>query len=311
MISIQNITKRFGNNIAVNNLSVEIGKKEVVGFLGPNGAGKTTTMRMITNYIEPDEGNIIINGISTKENDINVKRLIGYLPENNPLYKDMLVSEFLNMIIHVRDIPKNEKKASIDKTVQKTGISSVYYRPIGELSKGFKQRVGLAQAIIHEPDILIMDEPTEGLDPNQRVEIRQLIKDLGRDKTVIVSSHVMQEIETTCSRVLIINKGLLVADGQLQDLLHKAKGNIKVTTEIKGSGMTGLIRKLPGVIKVESVKFADRTRFIITAQPKSELRPDIFALAKENDWMLWELHQEEISLEEIFRDLTLEKEVLA
>jgi ABC-2 type transport system ATP-binding protein len=307
MISIQNVVKKFNKNIAVNNLSVKIGKKEVVGFLGPNGAGKTTTMRMITNYIEPDEGDILINGISTSQNDLAVKRLIGYLPENNPLYRDMLVCEFLDMVLKLRDVPKSDRKDALDKTVDATGISSVFYRPIGELSKGYKQRVGLAQAIIHEPEILIMDEPTEGLDPNQRVEIRQLIKNLGRDKTVLVSSHVMQEIESTCSRVLIINKGSMVADGRLEELLRKAKGNVRITAEIHGSGVAAFLRKLSGVISVQSSKTGKRTRFQITAQPKSELRPEIFALAKDNGWTLWELHQEEIGLEEIFRDLTTEK----
>lgn len=311
MISIQNISKKFGNNIAVNSLSVEIDKGEVVGFLGPNGAGKTTTMRMVTNFYEPDEGEIYIDGILTTDNNLETKRRIGYLPENNPLYHEMLVCDYLKFISRLKEIPNDEWKNAIDYAVESTGLESVYWRPIGELSKGYKQRVGFAQAILNKPDILIMDEPTEGLDPNQRVEIRRLIKDIGKDKTIIVSSHVMQEIESTCNRVIIINKGALVADGSLKDIRAKSSGSDKIITEIEGTKIVSKIRELSEVLNIESSKTKSRLRLEIAAKPNSQLCPKIFNLAKDNNWTLWELRQEEVNLEDVFRGLTVEsKEAL-
>jgi ABC-2 type transport system ATP-binding protein len=198
LIQVEDISKRFGNVAAVSGVSFEIQRGEIVGFLGPNGAGKTTTMRLLTGFYRPDTGRVRIDGLDTQEHDLKVKRGIGYLPENNPLYSELPVVEHLSLTSELRGIPRAERKNVFERVVEETGLESVYYRPVNQLSKGFRQRVGLALAILHEPDVLILDEPTEGLDPNQRVEIRELIRDLGRAHTVLLSTHVMQEVEQTC-----------------------------------------------------------------------------------------------------------------
>ena len=195
MIELKNVTKEFDGKIAVDNISLKINKGEILGFLGPNGAGKTTTMRVITGFLVPDKGEVLIEGENMYNNPVKYKSLIGYMPENNPLYKDMLVKDSLNFIMDLHKIEKSKRKEKLDEVVKSTGIQSVYYKPISELSKGYKQRVGIAQVLIQDPEILILDEPTEGLDPNQRVEIRDLIKRMGKERTVIISTHVMQEVE--------------------------------------------------------------------------------------------------------------------
>lgn len=304
MITLENISKNFYNTKAVDNLSLTVKQGEVVGFLGPNGAGKTTTMRMITNIYAPDTGRIIIDKIDTQEGNIELKKKIGYLAENNPLYSDMLVSEYLGFIADVHQIPDDKRKERFDRTVKETDIADVYYKPLGELSKGYKQRVGLAQAILHQPEILILDEPTEGLDPNQRIEIRGLIKSLGKKRTVILCTHVLQEVSTTCSRVVILNKGRLAAEGTIDELTSQAKGFKQITVEAKGRGIKDSLSKI-GNIKSEEHSAQDRVRLTIAVPQNIEARPDIFELAKQNNWTLYELHQKEVSLEDVFRDLTL------
>ncbi|MDH3498010.1 MAG: ABC transporter ATP-binding protein [Gemmatimonadota bacterium] len=307
LLTLHGVAKRFGSVAAVDGVDCTVDRGEVVGFLGPNGAGKSTTMRMITQYLDPDAGEIRLDGVVLAEAGRAAKRRIGYLAENNPLYGDMLVSEYLEFVVRLRDIPAAARRGAIDRAVGQTGIASVFYRPIGDLSKGFRQRVGLAQAIVHEPDLLVLDEPTEGLDPNQRVEIRHLIGDLGRARTVVLSTHVLSEVQHTCSRLLIINRGKLVADGPVDDLMARAAGMATISVEIAGAGAADALRALPGVTGVDARGERDgRTRFGVTAAASDDVRPAIFRLAHERGWTLYELHQEGGSLEELFRQLTTE-----
>ncbi|HOU30826.1 MAG TPA: ATP-binding cassette domain-containing protein, partial [Bacteroidales bacterium] len=223
-IVIQNITKSYGVQKAVDNISFKVNTGEIVGFLGPNGAGKTTTMKIITSYLAPDEGDVFIGGRSVRDNPVETKKYIGYLPENNPLYYDMPVIDYLEFCARIQGIEKSRVEARVAEMIRITGLNREKHKKIGELSKGYRQRVGLAQAMIHDPQILILDEPTSGLDPNQIAEIRKLIRELGREKTVILSTHILPEVEATCDRIFIINKGKLVADGTPDTLRKKAQG---------------------------------------------------------------------------------------
>ncbi len=307
LLTLYGVSKRFGSVTAVDEVGFEVDRGEVVGFLGPNAAGKSTTMRMITQYLEPDAGEIRLDGIPLDDAGREAKRRIGYLPENNPLYPDMLVADYLDFIARLREIPPVGRRGAIDRAVTRTGVGSVFYRPIGELSKGFRQRVGLAQAILHEPDLLVLDEPTEGLDPNQRVEIRHLIAEIGRDRTVLLSTHVLPEVQHTCSRLLIIRRGRLVADGPVTQLVAQARGLQQIAVEIAGSGVLEGLRALPGLSALEEDGMRDgRVRATITAGGADDLRPAVFRLAAERGWTLYELRQEGGSLEELFRQLTTE-----
>ncbi|MFQ5889083.1 MAG: ATP-binding cassette domain-containing protein [Gemmatimonadota bacterium] len=307
LVRLSDVEKSFGDVKAVDGVSFSIDRGEVVGFLGPNGAGKTTAMRLITQYLEPDSGTIEIDGRRIQEIPIEARRRIGYLPETNPLYTEMLVSEYLDYIGRLRGLGVEERDRRIGAAVGQTGIEEVYHRPIGQLSKGYRQRVGLAQAILPEPDILILDEPTEGLDPNQRVEIRRLITELGRDRTVLLSSHVMQEVQRTCSRLLIIDRGKIVADGTVDSLLTGGAQGMRVTVELEADAAAAA-SALAALETVSSVQPASdggvRTRLTLTATPAADPRPEVFALASERGWTLWELHLERESLEELFHELT-------
>lgn len=305
MISLKNVTKNFYNTVAVDDVSFDIGSSEIVGFLGPNGAGKTTTMRMIAGYLTPDQGSIMVDGLDVSVDPVATKSRIGYLPENNPLYHDLLVSESLDLVADLRRIPKNERSELIDKAVEETGLASVFYKPVGELSKGFKQRTGLALAILHEPKILILDEPTEGLDPNQRIEVRKLIRNLGKDRTVVVSTHVLPEIKNICDRVIIINDGAIAADGNINELVAGAKSGTHVHTEIEGTGVGAKLKSLSGVSSVDTARSGKRVRAVIRVEDDAEIRPAISALARENDWTIWELYVKGSTLEDVFRELTL------
>src|SRR6059058_1871147 len=291
LLSLERVCKRFDGVTAVDSVSFAVDPGQVVGFLGPNGAGKSTTMRMITQFYEPDSG--------------EAKRRIGYLAENNPQYDDMLVADYLAFIADLRELAGLTRRQALDAAITGTGIESVYYRPIGELSKGFRQRVGLAQAMLHRPDLLVLDEPTEGLDPNQRVEIRRLIATLGRDRTVILSTHVLSEVQHTCSRLLVISRGKIVADGPVDRLIQQAEGAVAIAVEAAGTGIAEALRELPGVRRVEAGRAADgRVAVTLTADGGTDLRPEIFGLAKSRGWTLYELHEERASLEELFRQLT-------
>jgi ABC-2 type transport system ATP-binding protein len=305
LLSLDRVTKRFNGVPAVDDVSFTVDRGQVVGFLGPNGAGKSTTMRMVTQYFEPDAGQIRLDGVTLAEAGREAKRRIGFLPENNPLYVEMLVSEYLDFMGRLRGLAGRERAAAIDEAVAATGIESVFYRPVGELSKGFRQRVGLAAAILHRPDLLVLDEPTEGLDPNQRVEIRRLISELGRERTVMLSTHVLPEVQFTCSRLLIINKGKIVADGAVDTLVGQANAGVRISVEATGPQLEDRLAALQGVRTVERREAINgRVKLSVTAA--EDVRPRIFELAKTEGWVLYELHQEAGSLEDLFRQLTAE-----
>ncbi len=305
-LELDSVSKGFDGITAVDRVSFAIDRGQVVAFLGPNGAGKSTTMRLITQFYEPDTGEIRLDGVPLAKAARDAKRRIGYLPENNPLYGDMLVSDYLEFVADLRELLGPERNRAIDAAVTATGMETVFYRPIGELSKGFRQRVGLAQAILHRPDLLVLDEPTEGLDPNQRVEIRRLIGELGRDRTVLLSTHVLSEVQPSCSRLLIINRGRIVAHGPVERLIEQAEGAVQISVEALGEGVAEALATLAGVRQVETERpaSAGRVAVTLTADRSADLRPEIFGLAKIRGWTLYELHQERGSLEELFHQLT-------
>lgn len=306
LVRLQDVSKSFGDVHAVDGVSFSIGRGEVVGFLGPNGAGKTTTMRMIAQALEPDTGIIEIDGVSIADAPLESRRRIGYLPETNPLYGDMLVAEFLEYMGSLRALGGRELRTRIDRAVEQTGIGDMYYRPIDQLSKGYRQRTGLAQAILSEPDVLVLDEPTEGLDPNQRVEIRNLITHLGANRTVLLSTHVMREVQATCTRLLIINDGKLIADGTVDSLLS-GDGGIRVIVELEADGgeARAALEALSSVARVTPTSEQGKwPRFLVYGARNEDPRPDVFGLARDRNWTLWELRREREDLEDMFRELT-------
>jgi ABC-2 type transport system ATP-binding protein len=306
MITVEGVTKRYGDVLAVNDLSFAVERGEVVGFLGPNGAGKTTTMRMITGTLQPDEGSVLFDGVSIGEGLTEAKRRVGYLPEANPLYEEILVSEYLDYVAELRGLSPEETRRGVSDAVDETNIGGVFYRPIGECSKGYRQRIGLAGAILHRPELLVLDEPTEGLDPNQRVEIRRLVGSLGRERTVLLSTHVMQEVEATCSRLVILRRGELAAEGTVQDVIASRTRGVRYTVEAEGDEVADVLGRLEGVSSVSSELVEGRTRVQLESSEARELRPEIFAVVRERGWTLWELHREKASLEQLFRSLTSE-----
>lgn len=306
-IRIENLTKKFGGQRAVDNISFEVKTGEILGFLGPNGAGKTTTMRIITNYLVAAEGEIYIGGKSLKEHTEELKKHIGYLPENNPLYADMPVIDYLEFVALIQGIPKRKINERIIEMVRICGLNSEKHKKIGELSRGFRQRVGLAQAMIHDPDILILDEPTSGLDPNQIVEIRKLIRELGKEKTVILCTHILPEVEATCDRILIINRGKIVADGTPENLRKQAKGQEILMVRIEDAASDNIFQALQNLTSVAMVDFSDRqmNRFEIHSRPDVSSKRDIFNLCVNKKWILTEMIPHEAKLEDIFRELTM------
>ena len=308
MISVTNLHKSFGSTVAVDNLSFTIKKGEIIGFLGPNGAGKTTTMRLLTGFLSPDSGDILISGKDLESNLHFAQKKIGYLPENNPLYKDMLVQESLELAANLKKIPNNKRKDALEFVIDAVSIDDVYYRPISELSKGYKQRVGMAMTLLHRPDILIMDEPTEGLDPNQRSEIRALIKELAKDRTIILSTHVMGEAAAVASRLIIINNGELVADGTPTELTRSGQDERVLNLELEGTKINTELKKLKGVIdtQVEKIK-GKRYQVHIIYNKAVKIQPDLTKLAGKNNWTIWKLAEPESNLEDIFHKLTTTK----
>lgn len=307
MIEVKNLTKKFGRTVAVDNISFSIQKGEIIGLLGPNGAGKTTTMRILTGFLSSDSGSVKIDGIDIEKNSVDAQKKIGYLPENNPLYKNMQVAEFLNLVANLHQISKNKRKKALDFVVKSVNIEKVYYHPIRELSKGYKQRVGIAAALIHRPEIIILDEPTEGLDPNQRTEIRQLIKDLSQKHTIIMSTHVMQEASAVGSRMLIINRGKIIADGTPDQLSKLSKRKNSLTLELEGKRVEEELRLIKNVKEVEIKKLPEK-KFKVKVIPETDVQiePIISQKIWENKWVVWKLEKQESNLEEIFRDLTKE-----
>jgi len=304
-IIVKNLTKKFGSQRAVDNISFEVQTGEILGFLGPNGAGKTTTMKIITCFMAPNDGDVKINDYSILEHQEEIKRKIGYLPENNPLYGEMPVLEYLEFVAELQNVPKEKIAKRINEMVFVCGLDVEKHKKIGELSKGYKQRVGLAQAMIHDPEILILDEPTSGLDPNQIVEIRKLIRQLGKEKTVILSTHILPEVEATCDRILIINNGKIVADGTADMLRKRAQGQEVLKIQILDSDnrdrVYSSLQQLETVALVDFDK-EDKNGFVINSKDDTTSRKDIFQLCVKNNWVLTEMTPLETKLEDILEN---------
>lgn len=305
-IIVEGITKTYGRQNAVDRLSFEVKTGEVLGFLGPNGAGKTTTMKAITGYIETNAGDIKVGGVSVNNTLEEVKKHIGYLPEQNPLYQEMTVIDYLNFIASLNGIEKNNVENQVTEMIQVCGLLNEKHKKIRELSKGYKQRVGLAQALIHNPDVLILDEPTTGLDPNQIVEIRELIKKIGREKTVILSSHILAEVEATCDRILIINNGKIVANGTPEELRRQARGNEILIVTLENSDRNEAFKAIKEIPSVALVDFADNnsTTFEVQSKEGKKSGKAIFDLCVQKNWYLTQLTPIETKLEDIFREVT-------
>jgi len=306
-VSVENVTKSYGFQKAVDDVSFKVNPGEIVGFLGPNGAGKTTTMKIITCFMAPNAGDVKVGGLSVLIHPEEVKKHIGYLPETNPLYKDMPVIDYLHFVAEIQGVPKTKIRERIFEMVQICGLRGEKYKKIGELSKGYQQRVGLAQAMIHDPDVLILDEPTAGLDPNQIVEIRELIKKIGREKTVILCSHILAEVEATCDRIIIINQGKLVADGSAATLRKQAQKKEILKVTIEEGDRNEIYKALQNIESVELVDLLPEYTLSFEIQSKATVssRKAIFKLCVEKGWMLTEMTPIERKLEEVFRDLTV------
>jgi ABC-2 type transport system ATP-binding protein len=310
MLEVKNLNKKFGDVHAVRNLNFQIRKGEILGFLGPNGAGKTTTMRIITCYIPATTGTVLVDGMETVSNSLPVRRRIGYLAESNPLYGDMSVLEYLKFVGEIRGIKGAKLTSRIDEMFAVCGLTKMGNRQIGKLSKGFRQRVGLAQAMMHNPDLLILDEPTSGLDPNQIIEIRQLIKKVGAEKTIIYCSHILSEVSATCSRIIIINEGQIVASGTSDELTSRSSRGNRYILRLKAdpAAVQSRIGALPGVTSVSAQKQAGGTEGWLAAEVLSGTHDDlgeaIFKCAVANGWSMAELKHETASLEEVFTQLT-------
>lgn len=294
-IQLTDISKTYGSQKVVKGISFEAKKSEIVGFLGPNGAGKSTTMKILTGFIRPTEGTVLVNGIDVIINPIDAQKSIGYLPEHNPLYLDMYVREYLQFQASLHQVKKNK----IETVIQQVGLSVEAHKKINQLSKGYRQRVGLAAAILHNPAVLILDEPTTGLDPNQLVEIRELIKELGKDKTVLLSTHIMQEVEAMCDRVIIINKGELVVDKPISELKTSNEQVLKVTFDYKLEEQ--FIKRLPNLT---SYKNTIENNWTLIFETTKDMRPVIFDFAQENGLKILGLNAENKNLESLFRELT-------
>lgn len=306
-IVVENLTKKYGAQRAVDNISFKVKTGEILGFLGPNGAGKTTTMKAIVTYLTPNEGDIHVGNFSIHQHPDEIKKLIGYLPENNPLYSDMPVIDYLKFVAELQGIEKSKIKDKLLEMITICGLEGEKHKKIGELSKGYKQRVGLAQALIHDPQVLILDEPTSGLDPNQIVEIRELIKKIGREKTVILSSHILAEVEATCDRILIINKGKIVADGTSKDLRKQTEGREILKVKIEEGERNDIFQTLQGLSTIGIVDFMKKEEgaFEVQSKPGVSSRREIFKLCVSKGWVLTEMTPIETKLEDIFRELTM------
>jgi ABC-2 type transport system ATP-binding protein len=300
-IVVQGVTKLYGEQKALNNVSFEVKTGEIVGFLGPNGAGKSTMMRIITGFIPSSSGTVYVNGIEVGNDNIEVRKRIGYLPENNPLYPDMYVREYLGFVASIYKLGASKKKA-LNKIIEETGLVTEQKKKIGSLSKGFRQRVGLAQALIHNPDVLILDEATSGLDPNQIVEIRSLIQQAGKEKTVMLSTHIMQEVEAICDRVIIIDNGIIVADEEKSQIYSKIKrpGQLVEVEFDKAVDESAL----SAIANVRNVKRTNNNIWLVEAKDEEDIRPALFSFAVKNNLTVLSLQKKESNLEEVFRHLT-------
>ncbi len=298
-VKVNNLTKIYGTQRALSDVSFEAKAGEILGFLGPNGAGKTTTMKILTCFIPQTEGSAEVCGFDVVKNPLEVRQRIGYLPEHNPLYKDMYVREYLEFVAGLHHL--TNKKQRVAEMIERVGLGVEQNKQIGMLSKGYRQRVGLAQAMLHDPSVLILDEPTSGLDPNQLVEIRKLIKDLGKEKTVIFSTHIMQEVQALCDRVMIINNGKIVANDTIDMLQNRITGENIVTVEFGGAFDAQLLNKIKGV---SAVKKLENNRFQLVSNLKTDVRADVFRFAVERNLILLEIKKEVFSVEDVFQELT-------
>jgi ABC-2 type transport system ATP-binding protein len=310
MIQVQNLTKYYRDLCAVDQINFEVRSGEILGLLGPNGAGKTTTLRMLTGFLKPSSGNIRVKDYSIGTHALEIKRMLGYLPESAPLYQEMLVLDYLEYVADIRGLPADSRNERIRELANLCGINEVMHQPIGELSKGYKQRVGLAHAMMNDPDVLVLDEPTSGLDPNQIVEIREIIRRIGKQKTIIFSTHILSEAEATCDRIVIINRGKIVADGTTTQLKEAADNSNLIHLTLQGTDFASTrqaLESLPGIGDIRQVDGpVDQVRLRLTVPPFEDLRADVYRRIKATDWLLLDFHQETRTLETVFRELTKE-----
>ncbi|MBI4651741.1 ATP-binding cassette domain-containing protein [Candidatus Desantisbacteria bacterium] len=310
MIKIEELTKYYDNVCAVDKISFEIKKGEILGLLGPNGAGKTTTLRILTCYMQPTSGNVSFENFNIYDNSLEIKKMVGYLPESAPIYPDMLVYDYLNFVADVRGVEKTGKEKQIKELADLCGINEVMHKPVIELSKGYKQRVGLAHAMMNNPEILVLDEPTSGLDPNQIIDIRNIIREIGKKRTVIFSTHILSEAEATCDRIIIINKGKIVADGSTEQLKEKNSSDYLIHISLLNAEFNDIKKSLNDISEIKDVvlkstkdKIVD---FNILCKTKNDIRSEIYKKIKNTDSIILEFHTESRTLETIFRELTRE-----
>ncbi|MBN2532267.1 MAG: ATP-binding cassette domain-containing protein [Spirochaetales bacterium] len=310
MIRIVNLTKFYNTTCALDHINLEIREGEILGLLGPNGAGKTTALRILTCYMQPTEGMVYVKDFNIFDHPLEIKKMIGYLPESAPIYKHMLVYEYLRYVADVREIEKSKEDKRIQELADLCGLNEVMHKTVEELSKGYKQRVGLAHAMMGNPEILILDEPTSGLDPNQRIEVRDIIKGIGKKKTVILSTHILPEVESTCERVVIINEGKIIADDYLQKLKESSGNRFTINLTVKGGqfdAVKSALSRIEGISKINKVQDSDSTvSLVLDCMTDKDVRPLIFSEIKQNNWEIIELYQEKATLETIFRKLTRE-----
>ncbi len=309
MIRVENLTKDYGPVRAVDSISFDVNDGEILGFLGPNGAGKSTTLKVITSYLAPTAGTVYVNDKNILDDSVEIRKMIGYLPELNPLYLEMNVYDYLQFIAWSRQFDAKKFKTRLGQVTAICGLKGVMHKTIGELSKGYRQRVGIAQAIFHDPEILIMDEPSSGLDPNQIVEIRELIKSLGKEKTLIISSHILQEIQLTADRMIIINKGKIVANGTTEELMSSFKGKTVLTLELSNANADAIRSMAQKISDVQVTKIETQNGSQIAHIEYSnsiDPRRDIYQFAVQNQWIILEMSRYKVSLEDVFRNLTIE-----
>jgi ABC-2 type transport system ATP-binding protein len=310
MIDVQNVTRYYGRVMAVDNISFQVEKGEILGFLGPNAAGKTTTMRILTTYMPATSGTAKVAGYDVQDQSMQVRKRIGYLPENPPLYMEMRIVDYLDFVAKIKGVDPRDRKRAVREAMGKVGIQEVSTRVIKTLSKGFKQRVGLAQALVHNPDVLVLDEPTIGLDPNQIKEVRQLIKSLAGNHTIILSTHILPEVSMTCERVVIINKGRVVAEDTPENLTRKLAGSQRIHLVVDGpaDAVQKALQQIPGVLKVTPRDSDFHAGFLVESKPENEIRPLVATTLIGKGWPLYELKPEGMSLEDVFLQLTTKEE---
>jgi len=301
-LKASSVTRKYGDQKALDDVSFELKEGEIVALLGPNGAGKSTMMKIITCYLPQNDGDVWVCGHNVTQDSLKVRELVGYLPENNPLYPDMYVREYLEYVAGLHKLGSGTQKR-IDEMINQTGLEREQHKKIGALSKGYRQRVGIAQALIHDPKVLILDEPTTGLDPNQLVEIRQLIRNVGKEKTVLLSTHIMQEVEAVCDRVIIINRGKIVADASTEEIQLLNQTSRVIFVEFENEINISLLKQIPGVVEIQDVGHGKLKLF---TQSEKDLRREIFLLALKNEWVLLAMYFEDQSIEQVFRQLTFE-----